>query len=135
MAPATGESPPVLRPCKWVCPRWATPALPGSCANCPQGHLAGVVRACGAGQENKLEGQKPGCAVGSEDQALPPKRSWSLSTPLFTWLGFKEVNYFSALALPPRRQIQPFRVGNGRPMRKSARGACSQTSDGTAYVS
>lgn len=88
-----------------------------------------------AGQENKLEGQSLGCAVGSEDQALPLKRRWSLATLLFTWLGFKEMNYFSAFALPPRRQIPPFRVGNERPVRKSARGACSQTLCGTSEVS
>lgn len=92
-------------------------------------------KSIGAGQENKLEGQSLGCSVGSDDQALPLKRRWSLATLLFPWLGFKEMNYFSAFTLPPRRQIQPFRVGNERPVRKSARGACSQTLYGTSEVS
>lgn len=61
-----------------------------------------------------------------EDQALPLQRSWSLSTPLFSWLGFKEVTYFSASALFPRRQTQPFWGGNERLMRKLARDACSE---------
>lgn len=73
-----------------------------------------------------LEGKRFKCATGSEDQALPLKRSWSLSTPLFSWLGFKEVTYFSASALSPRCQTQPFRGGNERLMRKLARDACSE---------
>lgn len=61
----------------------------------------------GARHEKTLEGKRLKGAPGSEDQALPRKRSWSLSTPLFSWLGFKEVTYYSASALSPRRQTQP----------------------------
>lgn len=61
-------------------------------------------------------------AVGSEDQVLPQKRSCSLSTPLLTWLGFKEANYFSALGIfqgpDPTLPTLHFPGGNKRPMRK-----------------
>lgn len=65
-----------------------------------------VRRNLGPGMKT-LEGKRLKGAPGSEDQALPRKRSWSLSTPLFSWLGFKEVTYYSASALSPRRQTQP----------------------------
>lgn len=107
VAPAGGGSPFYEGHENGRAPPWATPVLPGCRANCTQGHRPGVVRRnLGPGMKT-LEGKRLKGAPGSEDQALPRKRSWSLSTPLFSWLGFKEVTYYSASALSPRRQTQP----------------------------
>ena len=102
--------PVLLRAWKWAVPGGLLPPTPPS----PQGAEPAAPRPPSFQEEqeeqvepgikNKLQRQRLEYAVGSEDQTPPLNRSWSRSTPLFTWLRFKEVNYFSALGLSSRRQ-------------------------------
>ena len=96
--------PVLLRAWKWavpggLLPQGAEPAAPG-----PPSFQEEQEEQVEPGIKNKLHRQRLEYAVGSEDQTPRLNRSWSRSTPLFTWLRFKEVNYFSALGLSSRRQ-------------------------------